>query len=474
MSESWAGSTERSSRSLKWLLISYALILLASVSIRPLWVDEVVQLTITTSSSLSSMIKTIPINPGATPLGYLTQHPFVRAFGLSAFSSRFPSIVFSVISCWLLARVCQTLQVPRAVVTLAIGIFMFLPTQFRYAAEGRPYAEGLCFSILCVLVLTLFLRDPAPAWGAAYGLSLVAAVYTQPYAILPACGISIWMIMIQAQARQWRNALGNALPLVIAVVAFLPWFLYATKTWSTGIQVGQFHFNWTSSVVLDVFKSITGGSFVCSAVFIFLAVLGSRSDHLSFTASKQLHPRTALIAAAVFASVGAVACDAIAGYFFASRQLLFAVPALAVLAACGIHQIWTSNRRLISAILGAVLLLESIRIDGAYLLHFKENWPLAAQEVAEAAGKGYCVDLVGRQVSIALYSLFVPGIEDRVCNSAPPLASKVALVSSIYTNPSELEAARVEFQRLGFARRETSSQGGTTVDLEERTGVPAP
>ena len=468
----WPGSAERPPRSLKWLLIAYALILLAAVSIRPLWVDEVVQLTITTSSSVSSMIRSIPINPGATPLGYLTQHPFVRAFGLSAFSSRFPSIVFSLISCWSLARVCQTLQLPRAVVMLAIGIFMFLPTQFRYAAEARPYAEGLCFSILCVLALIVFLRDPAPAWGAAYGLSLVAAVYTQPYAMLPACGISLWMIMMQAQARQWRNALGNALPLVIPIVAFLPWYLYAEKTWATGIQVGQFHFNWTSSLVLDVFKSITGGSFVCSAVFIFLAVLGTRSDHLPFTASKQPHPRTALIAAAVFASVGAVACDAIAGYFFASRQLLFAVPALAVLAACGIHQIWTENRRLVSAILGAVLLLESVRIDVAYLSHFKENWPLAAEDVAQAAGKGYCVELVGREVSIALYSLFVPGIENRVCDAGRPMASKVALVSSIYTNPSELEAARVEFQRLGFARRETSAQGGTTVDLEDR--VPAP
>ncbi len=82
----WPGSAEKTARSLKWLLIAYALILLAAVSIRPLWVDEVVQLLITTSSSVSSMIRSIPINPGATPLGYLTQHPFVRAFGLSAFS----------------------------------------------------------------------------------------------------------------------------------------------------------------------------------------------------------------------------------------------------------------------------------------------------------------------------------------------------------------------------------------------------
>src|SRR5260370_41804297 len=88
------------------LILVYGAIVLSCLTLRPLWLDEVLQLSGTTMRSFADMVRWIPTNPGAAPLGYFTQRPMILAFGSSPWWWRFPGLVFSLRCCGALLGVC--------------------------------------------------------------------------------------------------------------------------------------------------------------------------------------------------------------------------------------------------------------------------------------------------------------------------------------------------------------------------------
>ena len=441
------------------LFACYAAGAVACLGLRPLWLDEVIQLIATTSRTVNEfMLGMGGRNPGAAPLGYLTQRPFVLAGGVSALWARFPSLVFSLLACWSLLRLCQELGLAK-IAPLATGLFMVLPLQFRYAIEGRPYAQALCFSLLAMLAFLKF--DRAPGWRTVFlfVLATVIAVYTQPYAILSVCGFVLWAALNHARSRRWtRAALGPACVLV-AALAFLPWYLLEKRNWATGIQEhGLPHFHWTLSLAEDIFKGVAGDGFACSAAFVLLVFAG----FLAKPAQRGL-----LLSSALFSIAGALAGDMFSNYFFAARQILFALPALTILAAIGLVQLYEKNK--IAATLGVVVLLgAAFQKDVTMQTDAKEDWAAASRALSGAVQAGRCLEVVPAD-ALALYAVFAPEVTANVCGATPK--SRVALVYHLYTPPADLARAKDALRSSGYTPTSTISAGGTTITLEERAKI---
>jgi uncharacterized membrane protein len=442
------------------LFACYTLAALACLHLRPLWLDEVKQLIATTSHSVDDFMRSMGSrNPGAAPLGYLTQRPFVLAGGPSKLWARLPSVLFSILSCWALVRVCRELKMPHVTV-LATALFMAIPLQFRYAIEGRPYSEALCFSLLAVLAFLKLLAGPSvPASGLCV-LAIAAALYTQPYAILSVCGVIFWAAVTNAKARNWkRMALGPAC-LLVSLLAFLPWYLLERRKWASGIQEhGIPTFHWTLALLLDVTKGLSGDGFLCSAALIFLVALAflARPSYVGV--------RGLLLSVILFPLGGALAGDAFTNYFFASRQILFALPGLAILAALGFLELFRRNKSVaIGAI--AVLLAAALQKDVTMQTNTKEDWPAAAGAVAEIARNGRCLEVVPAD-SLDLYDFFAPGLASKACAELP-LGPPAALISHLYTTTTELTAAQQHLRDQGYVPVQTIAAGGTTITLEKK------
>jgi hypothetical protein len=237
----------------------------------------------------------------------------------------------------------------------------------------------------------------------------------------------------------------------------LPWYVLETRKWATGIQEhGIPAFHWTIALLLDVFKGISGDGFLCSAALLAMAAM-------AFLARPEF--RWLLLAAILFPVFGALAGDAFANYFFASRQILFALPGLVILAALGFLEL---HRR--SKILGiaamAVLLGAALQKDVTMQRNSRENWPVAAQAVADVAGKGRCIEVVPA-TSLDLYTYFVPDLKSKVCG-ATTVQPGAALISSFYTTSTELIAAADHLRGQGFAPVQSTAVGGTTITLENK------
>ena len=439
------------------LFACYALAALVCAELRPLWLDEVLQLIATSSHNVDAFMQSMGSrNPGAAPLGYLTQRPFVLAGGASPLWARFPSVVFSIASCWALMRICREIKMPDVTV-LATVLFMVIPLQFRYATEGRPYSEALAFGLLAVVAFLKLSARPSVPTAALCVLAIVAALYTQPYGILTVGGVIFWAAVTNAKAGNWKRAALGPVLMLIALAAFVPWYLLETRKWAAGIQEhGIPAFHWTLGLLLDVTKGISGDGFLCSAALIFLAVFGflARPDFQGL-----------LLASILFPLCGALAGDAFSNYFFASRQILFALPGLVILAALGVLELFRKNRGVAIAAM-AILAGAALQKDVSMQTGSKENWPAAAHAVAEIARNGRCIEVVPAS-TLELYSFFVQGLDTKVCGTAP-VQRGAALISNLYTTTAELIAAADHMREQGFAPIQTSAVGGTSITLEDR------
>jgi Dolichyl-phosphate-mannose-protein mannosyltransferase len=441
-------------------LFLYGLAVLACLELRPLWLDEVFQLVATTSHTWDHFTRSMGTrNPGAVPLGYLTQGLFVLAGSPSPLWARFPSALFSILSCWVLVQVCRELNLPQ-ITELAAVLFMVMPLQFRYAIEGRPYSEALCFSLLATLAFIKLLAVPTIPTACLCIAATIAGLYTQPYAILSVGGVAFWVAVTKVKQGDWKRAALGPVCLFISLLAFLPWYLLENRKWASGIQQhGIPPFHWTVALGLDVIKGISGDGFLCSAALILLAAVGL------FSRAATTGVRGLVLLAIVFPIGGALAGDAFTNYFFASRQILFALPGLVILAALGFSELFSRYKPLALAA-AAILLAAALQKDVTMQMKGREDWPAAASAVAEIVRNGRCVQVVPAD-SLDVYDFFAPGLVTKACEGLPPV-SGVALVSHLYTQAAELAVVEKQLQVQGFVPLQTISRGGTTITLEER------
>ena len=101
-------------------------------------------------------------------------------------------------------------------------------------------------------------------------------------------------------------------------------------------------------------KESPGDGFLCSAVLIFL---------VAFALLARPGFRGLLLSAILFPICGALAGDAFMNYFFASRQILFALPGLVILAAMGFLELYRRNKTCGHRCDGAVLLGAALQKD---------------------------------------------------------------------------------------------------------------
>src|SRR5579872_2173285 len=135
----------RSRRVLFVFLGLYAATLILLIPGKPLWMDEIIDLSGVRGADLRGVLAFVPRNAGGVPLGYLVDFWIIRLFGYSVFVVRLPSVVFTVLTCagvYILARQTR-LRMPL----LAVILYAVSPLTLRYALEARPYAQAACWSV---------------------------------------------------------------------------------------------------------------------------------------------------------------------------------------------------------------------------------------------------------------------------------------------------------------------------------------
>lgn len=408
-------------------------------AIRPLWLDEILQLLETRQTSTIRMISAVRESAGAVPLGYLVQWGGLKITGYSLVFARLPSALFGAGAVFFVALLGSELGLKRG--WLAAVIFGLFPLMLRYAGESRVYSQALFLSILATYLYVRLAKNPTGGLATGYWLVLTAAAYTQPYS---ACvGLAHLLDSVIRRARKAALYCGAAVAL--AMLAFLPWFLWVREGWSRSATISGVHFAVSLKTPLMLFRELTGAGYWGSGLVLLLcagALAGMRAE-----GRDRLLP--VLVIATVLASV--LTGDAWFGYFIAARQFLWLLPAVAILVAAAIERYPRAG--LATAVL---LMIVCIRQSFIFYRSPGEDWQTAANVLAEQVRRGDCL-MVAPAAHITLYRFFQPGLGPgpcpggRVVLAMTPAASTTErrsaidhLISSGYEKVNEKAVGRSE------------------------------
>jgi 4-amino-4-deoxy-L-arabinose transferase-like glycosyltransferase len=298
------------------------------------------------------------VSPAATPLNFIAQKLVLDAFGFSSFAVRLPAIVFGVASMWIFIRIAREYTASRW--PIAVALFALLPQIFRYGVEARPYSQGMFFSLVAFWFWTRLEREPSLRDTIAFGLCVAACLYSQVYSVFPTLAMAAWSL------RNGKSRTPVLFATAAAIVSYIPWFFVQRAT-QTAVRAETYALDWTNFSVLGVVRELSGGGYFCSIPLLVLAGIGA-------LASKNVR----LALPAIAAIVAPLAADAVLGYYFAGRQLVFALPFLILLATLGV----ASTPRWLAAVLLIPLAAASVRYDLRQATATREDWESPARNLA--------------------------------------------------------------------------------------------
>ena len=428
---------------------AYAGVLVWLMRLLPFWLDEVTQLVGTTQPTFAAFLAYHRYNAGGVPLGYLLQFWLISAFGLSFVTARLPSAIASLLACLALAELGREAGIRSR--TALLAAFMILPIQLRYAVEGRNYSHGLLFAIVATWCLVRLDRSPGVGRGLLYTLAVAASFYSQGFAAF----IQPGQVLALALMRRWRSFAYASAALALALLSFLPWYIWTKPGWQQTITALALRFEASPHVALVLLREISGDGWAASLPLVAGAVYGFR----------RMERRTGLLLAGGILSGVALglAVDYKYHYFFAARQFIFVVPALVLLA---VHGLLESRRSPVWAALALLFLGGALAKDYTYFSWPHEDVAAAARLLRDTAAQGPCIAFVPTD-DPRLYAVFEPAVEQHQC-PWPPTAPWIAFASNIHSVEEERRIAIAALAAAGYQSGGQREAGGTTVTLFRR------
>jgi hypothetical protein len=422
-------------------LAVYAGVLVALLPVLSLWLDEIMDLMVVRSAGMRELLAGVAVNSGNAPLNYVVQFWTVHLLGYSPFTGRLPEATFSLMSCggvYVLARRLG-LRWPL----LAVAVFALFPLQFRYALEARPYSLALALSIWSTVAFFRLLDQPGSVPRAAlYTLSVVAGVYVLPFTLFVAGAHLAWL--------HKKTLLPVGLAIVIAGLAFVPWYLHAVVNWRADPVVARAHETVTWRVIPMILHELTGAGYLGAALVmigVVTAFVLGFADRWFWLLYLLMPVAAALIADAAF------------GYFPAIRQMIFVLAPLALLFAVGVEAMFARWPKA-ALVLAAALLIAGAVGNINFFRRPREDWRAAAAIVAGEP----CV-VYSPADSGPYYWFFIPELAQRGCAGNAP---RVALVISPYALNNAFADRQRQLTGAGYVKRAEFNPATPRVEIYER------
>jgi mannosyltransferase len=417
----------RSRRVLYIFLGLYAVTLSLLLPSKPFFMDEIIDLSgVRDASGVSRVLDFVPRNAGGVPLGYLVDFAMIRLFGYSAFVVRLPSVLFTVLTCagvYILARQTR-LRMPL----LAAILYAVSPLAMRYALEARPYAQAACWAVFSSVAFLALVRCPTIGKAAAYAALIAAGLYAQPYSIFVPVAHGIWLLLTHSVNEKPRVILFAGTALVLASLAFLPWFLKANAFWQGAADSGA-RFMVTPKDLLVIPHELMGTGFAGTAL-TGIAILMALAWSSWYREEKIFWTHYAVIPLLLVP-----AADAYFGYFLAARQMIFVLVPISVLLVACMEIRW-------GWVVPIALLIAMMYEDVRWIRRPGEGWEAAAVQLKEAG----CTIFIpaGARTMYAFFEPRLPACNENILTAFESIALAVSPdqpVSAVLETHQKLDQA---------------------------------
>lgn len=255
------------------VLLTIALVLRLINLNQSLWLDEAVQ-AITAKESFGYIFQEI-VGDFHPPLYHFLMHFWVRVFGSSEIALRIPSVIFGVLTVWVVYKIAQELSVisgqgsvggkipttvNRSLAAIAALFMATAPFHIYYSQEARMYSMTCFFASLSMYYFLKVIGDRVSATSekpitssrllmAEYLISSALLIYSDYYGFLIVLSQGIYLLI----KRKYKYLILNTFFLILIFVPWLPMFL---KQVNAGITATHILPEWGELVNLSFFKAL--------------------------------------------------------------------------------------------------------------------------------------------------------------------------------------------------------------------------
>lgn len=162
------------------------------------------------------------LSAGHFPFYFLVMKLWLKLFGESEFSLRFPSFLASTLSLIIFYKLASKILISKIVIFCSTFMFFFSTYGIEISQEARMYAIALLF-LLLVYYYFLMVVEERMSFGCLfkYSLSLFLFLLNGSIAILPYLGLLI-LLIFSAKKKQYRKILYLH---IFIFILFLPLFI---------------------------------------------------------------------------------------------------------------------------------------------------------------------------------------------------------------------------------------------------------
>jgi len=358
-----------------------------------LWLDEAIQAWAISSFSLKDFFTKFSPTDVHPPLSYLINFFFSQIFGYSVIALRIPSVIFSLISIYLIYKLAKTF-LPKKLSILPSILLATSGLHIYYSQEARMYSLVLMLVTASIYFLLIHFKTGKGLFY--YFISSLAAIYSHYLAwfILP---LHLLITFFTRKAKL-KTILTTQL---IMVFSYLPWLpilktqvkaglLASSTTW--GNVVGGLNLKNLSlipvkfligriSIDNNLYFSLTMLLPVLLVLYLFFILLRSKNQNKNTLFSWLIVPF--LLAVIVSFKMPVLSY----------QRLFFTLPALYLLLSLAISLL--PNKKQLFFI--AALLMINIISSGVYLFNsrfHRENWKDLAAALKEKNTNNYPVAII--------------------------------------------------------------------------------
>jgi 4-amino-4-deoxy-L-arabinose transferase-like glycosyltransferase len=153
------------------------------------------------------------------PLYYILLHFWIKLFGISEFSLRFPSLIFSFLSIVFVFLLGKKLF-NKEIGLYASVIMGLCPFQLWYAQEARDYSMLLFFGTLSTYLLYCALSEGKIKFWSSFILTSILGMYSSYFFIFLVFAQVLYILVF---FRQLKLGLGNIIPFLLIAAGSLPY-----------------------------------------------------------------------------------------------------------------------------------------------------------------------------------------------------------------------------------------------------------
>ena len=288
---------------------------------------------------------------------------------------------------------------------------------------------------------------------------IALGLYTQPYSVFVAAAQVIWALGNPRVPRKARLLAFGAL--LVAGAGFLPWLAYARHNWPADVAPGV-QATLQPRILLLVLRECAGGGYPLSVPVILAVLLGTRSG------APRSSIRSLLILMIVVPAGLALLVDDLFGYFVATRQVIFILPSVLLLAGCGVEYIAVKRGDFMAAIVALLLLAVSLVYDVRWFTRPREDWKTATTVFRLSIDAGACA-LLAPERTAQIFLFFDPGLLHHVYGESSDLSQCARVAVAVMPRaPRDSDAVAKRLADGGFRQSQLLFAGEPAVRLFSR------